>query len=229
MKVLNTRLSTGSALALLLVSANSCAYLNAAISPAKLRATGNLPTTGGAPTSLIEAKSSKKSQISGRNNLVVQAAIAKLEPGRAEVLVLLTSTTLLNTDPRNFYVRLKAGDQWLDPDELTVGDANDSPYSYQVSVPVTVQAGYLQYGSERVDIYRTEHRKVNRAESYFARSSRLVFRGDAIGAVADAPMALELTDLGVDVELRWEQGQGEADDSEQNPAQGSIQETQVVL
>lgn len=185
-----------------------CGYLHAMINPIDVAARRNIKPGFAEPDRQpgwpLEAKSSRKSHISGRNNLAVKAVIGHHSADRLEILVLMTSTEKHNVDPRRFYVHVDAGDGWREVTEIEVGAVENRPYRYGVSVPVLVDAGMLRYSDGSTARLKVTRRVTQtRSEDYFTRSAKLVFRGDPILPRRARELSVRLRDLGVNIRMTW--------------------------
>ena len=181
-------------------------YLNALRSPMKVKDVPGSALSGEIDPErfTVEAKSSERSHISGRNNLTLQATISKASKTEVEILTLLASTEPGNVDPNNFYVHFNGGGQRVQVHTVSLGEVSQRPYGYSVQVPIRVEAGRIRFddGAE-ARIYETKMVSQRRTEQYFIRSVRLLFRGTDLLPDNPERLVLELRDLGVDMKVVW--------------------------
>ncbi len=205
MKNLNPASVAGGAfvIALSAVALSGCAYFGAAISPITLEAEKTVTSLDPAGTH-VEARSSDSSHISGRNNLTFQAAISEANSDRVLIDGLLLSTSRLNTDPNNFYVYLVAGEQVTPVTRIGLGEAVNTPYSYEFTYTVDVEAGRVEFDDgTSATIYEQEQRTGVDQEDYFSRSVVMEFAGDDVIPADADEITLEIRDLGVSMTINW--------------------------
>lgn len=182
---------------------SGCVYFGAAISPITVEAEKKVTSFEPEETH-IEARSSESSHISGRNNLTFQAAITEASSDRVLIDGLLLSTVKPNTDPNNYYVYLSAGDQTTPVSRIGLGEAVNTPYDYQYTYTVEVEAGRVRFDDgTSATIYEEEQRTAHAQEDYFSRSVALEFEADEVIAPDAEEVTLEIRDLGVSMTLNW--------------------------
>ena len=200
-----SRLAMGLAFGMLLCSTVStgCIYLGSVMSPITVEAEKNVESLTPEDTH-IEARSSESSHISGRNNMTLQAAITESGPQRVQIEGLMVSTEIFNTDPNNFYIYLTAGEHSTPVSLVGVGEATNTPYSYNYTYTVEVEAGRVEFSDgSSATIYEDQQRTGTAEEPYYSRPVTLVFEGDEVIPSDADDIELEIRDLGISMQLKW--------------------------
>jgi len=188
-----SRLALWCLLYALLVSTtlSGCMYFREALQPIRLSASytpAENPIDSDAR--MIEVVSKEKSKISKRHRIRVQAEMLKLHPKQVQIKLTLSGMSKVDTDPRGYYIWLRAKNREKRPSKIVVGKRTNRPYVYTVEDKELTRLGWVVSGQRK------------RQENDYTQSSTLHFDGNFLGG-SRQKLSLDIEDAGTRINLRW--------------------------